>query len=297
MSGPGLQRVSVFQWEAGALHETREGALARTVPHRAIIVEVRGASDRLRNAVGRVLRWSGATLMLSPVLILPKLLVPSSSRWISDAMTVGFVCVVVTFFATLNLYFMVSFVWWFRRGASGSRFATADEMRAPAVNPKGASVGARVSVEGVVVPIFPGDFVLRRIDMRAEELSFVVEASTFAVVPKNEGTPVVVSRNAIPWFDGDGVESDVPTALSTTALALARADLTVRAERFEVRAGDRVTLEGVVSKVIENADRFEVDGEGASLPHEGQENTPYRRGPGGIALLVGDGTPVVVTKR
>lgn len=296
MSGPVLQRVSVFEWDGVALNEIREGALARARPHGGLIVERVRASERVRSAVGRVLRWLGAVLLVSPLLIVPKLLIPSSARWISDAITVGFVCVVVLFFATLNLFFVVSLVWWMRRGATGSRFATPEEVRGRTVTPEGANAGARVSVEGVVVPIFPAEVVLRRADLRDTALRFVIEASTFAVVP-NEGTPVIVSRTAIPVFDGSGDEDGVSRALSSTALALARPDEALRAERWELRAGERVSIEGVVSRVVENADRFDIDGEPASLPREGQADAPYRRGPGGVALIVGDDSVVVVSKR
>ncbi|GEM_PF-3832844 len=296
MSEPGLQRVSVFRWDGRTLREERSGSPPRDVPAQNMVIERVRASERVRNAVGKVLRWSGALLMFSPLTIIPKLFIPSSIRWVSDGLTVVFVCVVVLFFATLNLFFIVSLLWWARRGPAGARLATAKELAFEGASADGTSVGARVRVDGVVVPILATTAeVLRRADLRDTTLQFVIEASTFAVVPR-EGTPVIVLRSAIPVFTTQGKEAGVSVALSLSAQALARPLEALQADSWELRAGERVIVLGTVSRMVENADHFEVDGEHASLPREGGPKAdPYRRGPGGPAVIIGEDTLVLVT--
>ena len=292
MSEPGLQRVSVFRWDGRAFHEDRAGTLAREIPARNMVIERVRASERTRNAVGKMLRWLGAMLLFSPLAIIPKLFIPSSIRWASDAITVVFVCLVVAFFAALNLWFVVSLVWWARRGPAGARLATVEELRVPTVSSTGASVGAHVRVDGVVVALLPTKDVLRRAELRDTSLRFVIEASSFAVVPK-EGPPVIVSRTAIPIFETTGSEVGIGE-LSVTARGLTRADEALTAERWELRAGEHVAIEGTVARMVDNADHFDIDGEPSSLPREGNADDPYRRAPGGPALIIGEDTIVIV---
>jgi hypothetical protein len=295
MSVPALQRTSIFHWDGDTLFEDRMGGTLHVVPTQGLVVQRVRVSEFVRNGVGKVVRVLGGLLMLSPILIVPKLLVPSSSRWISDAATVFFVLLVVGFFAALNLYFVVSLIWWARRGPSGARFATADELRGMCVPTSSAMLGDRVKVQGVVVPLFPSESkaVLRRTNLQDVSLRFITEASPFAIVPAM-GRPLIVSSLAIAVFEGDGREGDVSSTLSPTALTFARSEPLLRAECWELRAGQQVEIEAVVTGVVDNSDRFTLDGEHASLPHEGPD-APYRSGPGESALVVGSDTSIIVS--
>jgi hypothetical protein len=229
-------------------------------PEASLVVPEVGGLDRVRNAVGAVLRVLGRVLYLSPALLVLKLILTGFDLRTSDYVIPVFASLLTLFFGVLCLWVAVSLPWWFFRGRKALlRFA-----------PPPAAEENEITVRGVVAGLEPGaGQVLSCVE--EESGSFVervVKGECFAVVPE-EGEPAIVTPRRTPHVLGG-----------------------------DVKVGDRVEVRGVRTGVFDNRERFELDGQPAGLTDDDDGHGPYRQAPGGPALRLGDdaATRLVIRK-
>lgn len=219
-------------------------------PESALVVPDVGGLDRVRNALGAVLRVLGRALYLSPALVVLKLVLSGFDLRISDYVIPAFASLVVLFFGVLCLWVAASLPWWFFRGRKALvRFAS----------PPPAD-GTEVTVRGVVAGLEPGATEVLSCAEVSEGavIERVVVGECFAVVPE-EGEPAIVVPRRTPFLLGGAL-----------------------------KIGDRVEVRGVHLGAFDNREHFEIDGRPAGLTDDDDGHGPYRQAPGGAALLLGD---------
>lgn len=219
-------------------------------PESSLVVPDVGGLDRVRTAVGAVLRVLGRVLYLSPALIVVKLVLSGFDLRISDYVIPAFASLVVLFFGVLCLWVAVSLPWWFLRGRKRLlRFAS----------PPPAD-GTEMTVRGVVAGLERGATeVLSCAELSEGALiERVVVGECFAVIPE-EGDPAIVVPRRTPFLVGGAL-----------------------------KIGDRVEVRGVHAGAFDNREHFELDGRPAGLADDDDGHGPYRQAPGGSALLLGD---------
>jgi hypothetical protein len=295
VSDPAPVRAFFQRWRTTrGIERARIGGevVERALPADGRVTEVPTALSEIRTATGALLRLLAYPLLASPLLILPKLFTP---RWVSDRITVGFVLVVVVFFATLALYLLVSYAWWRRRDRTRLRFAPpASDAGAPVVmHPGEATAGTRVRVQGRVTALDGARIVLRAAVGDDGKPWRVVEGVPFAVVPR-DGLPLVADLVTAPIVDGPTARvsaSEVAERFTGGAVALGDAD--DGGDYLEVVAGDEIELIGVVARLVPDAEQFVLDGVTRGLP-AGDDGDPYRRAAGPAAIVGTEAAPCVV---
>ncbi len=276
-------------------------ARRKQTPLPGLVEKKRGIVAGVRAGIGALVRRSAQLLLVTPILIIPKLLVP---RAVSDAITVGFVIAVVAFFTLLALYFLVSFVWWALRKRERrlvfSRARLVDhERNALAAADAATKPGSTVRVVGRVVPLTPTDVVVRVFSAPGAQPWRLVELVEFAVVPP-DGVPAVVRALTAPVLELPEQRSDFgehAARFSDPARRLVD-QRDASGSYSELVPGARVELIGSVQQTLPNADAFELDGQHYSLARPDAEiGTAYRGGPGGPALVIGrDDSPRIVIR-
>lgn len=278
-----------------------DGARRQQSPLPGLVERKRGIVASVRAGIGVLVRRSAQLLLLAPVAIVPKLILPRAA---SDVITVGFVIAVVAFFTLLALYFLVSFAWWAVRDRERKlifRWPELDERerRALLAGDATAPPGSMVRLCGRVVPLIATDVVLRAFAADAEAPWRLVELVEFAVVPP-QGIPVVVRVLTAPVLalaETRGSFREHAAGFSEAARGLV-GDPAAPGRYAELLPGARVEIIGSVEQTLPNAGAFELDGKSWSLadPDAGA-GAAYRGGPSGPALLLGrDHSPRIVIR-
>lgn len=266
--------------------QSRIGASVQIrVPLAGLVREDPNLALSIRSGIGRVLRFVGRLALFGPVLLLPKLLLP---RFYSDHITVAFVLLVVLFFAVLNAYLLASFVWWIVRNRSGGlSFAEPEETDAEQLarpHVAGSLTGKRVRATGRVVALGGSDVVVRMLTSQ-DGMWRLSEIADFAVIPK-EGMPIVARVLAAPVVRAEQtIRSLQDAGFANETLALAGEE-SGDGVAIRIENGDEIEIIGVAARVVDNADHFDLDGNMRSIPRASDDD-PYRRAPGGPALILG----------
>lgn len=288
------------------------------------VVPQKGALERARDAIGWVLKNSARLVYISPALVLVKIAIGAFDEGSSNLVIVAFVSIVVLFFLVLNVYIVISVVWWLRRRGAVSFAlvgpARPDERGAPALLPffdkqraagflelenEPLPVGEAVRARGKVTLLGParereGDgTVIRDLWAKGGEWR-LTEAIDFAVVRPGK-VPAVVRLTEAPTLITSPVDARLDAFLSEAGVGTAR--LFERAEldpgalgaaacaALTLREGDEIELVGAVIERIDNVDGFELVGTYASVPLPAPEfdeaGTPFRDKPGGPGIIVG----------
>lgn len=251
----------------------------------------------VRQGIRLVMKWIVRLLYLSPLLFLVRyVLCRVADPAAADLTTVGFVSLVVCFFALLNLYIVWSVIVHLRsagRFTVRTPFGDAGEDRTGVFQRRGPSSGT-VRVRGVVAHIEPAvhgaDDVIRDLWVTGEHSPWrLTEAADFAVLVEGE-RPVVVQIASAPLLIAaptpttvrDGVARMSPglNAVFDMAPALEGRRAEARAQWLALAAGDEVELEGTAHGAVADVGRFELGQKTCALQRESTKRiaaAPYRR--------------------
>ena len=253
----------------------------------------RSVLDAVHAGVARVLRWTGRALLFSPLLVLPQLLFNAVAPAVASGLVVAFVCTVVAFFATLNVFILVAIARFVRAGhvtlrlwgheaedvAEARESLFQDQILAERVRGHVLSIGAPDD-EGVVI---------REVMSRALGVR-LLEASDFAL-ETDEGEVAVVRLTSPPLFLGQVTDLSALAIPAETRSQLAERGL-VNLERSPgvqvrvLRTGDYVEVIGVETAPIARTDRFELGGATRGIAPSASEQAPYRGARGDSARLL-----------
>jgi hypothetical protein len=316
-------------FQDGRVNATRVRAVEE--PH---VVRKPGVLEHLRSAAGFLLKNAARLVYLAPLLLVVKLvLLFFVDEPTSDLVVVGFVVLVVTFFAFLNVYIFLSVLWWlFGRKASFELKPPFDEdgrgdlpLLAEAAASGGPAdleraplpVGELARARGTIVRLGPnreGDSdVLHDVWSEGEPGFRLTEAVDFAVVGRGK-IPAVVRVAAAPRVVAKPVKTLLGDYTSLIAAATTRLFEAAGIKPHEpaaaapacawvtLREGDEVEVIGRVAAHIENVDGFELEGTYASVPLPADErdggSTPFRDRPGGPGIILGDASaPPLLIRR
>jgi hypothetical protein len=223
----------------------------------------RGIAIAIKYVIGRLLRWVGLVLFVSPILVAVRFLIGNHYPRIADWIVVVFVLLVCLFFAILNLFVLASVAAYLVRNRERTPYLVAPRGSPSLVADDAterSAPGARVLARGTITRLEPrGDPgpILTDAWTKSERRT---EADDFAIRRKGDALPVIVR-------------------LETAPLLLSASEL---------HEGDEVVELGGDTRRLPRAAGEEVD------------DAPYRSAPAGPAIIVGD-TPtspvtIVVTR-
>jgi hypothetical protein len=289
---------------------------------------VRRRRNLLEAARGRA-RWllknAARLIYLAPALVVLKVILYVIDEPTSDLTIVAFVGVVIVFFAVLNLYILISVLWWLfgrdpkpftltRPFDESGREALALPGGAADVGLEPPPVGQVVRARGTIVRLGPnreGDgSVLRDFWAEGDAPFRLTEAIDFAVVARGQ-VPVVVRLGSAPMVvakpDSIRLDAFAREAAAGTMSLLERSlsvdDASIKGEGaiLLLREGDEVEVTGLVAAHIDNVDGFELGGTFASVPLPSGEGdgaaSPFRDRPGGAGLVLGEGPAAQISIR
>lgn len=331
-----LQGVTPVGCEEKSFVDGRVNAIRVRAVEGPHVVRKPGALERLRGAAGFLLKNAARLIYLAPILVALKLVLLFVDERMSDLVVVGFVALVVTFFALLNAYILVSVFWWlFGRDRASFELKPPFDEDGRGDLPLLAE-GGPTDVESVPLPL--GELARARgrlvrlgpnregdgavlsdlsvlCDLWAEgEPGFrLTEAVDFAVVGRGR-IPAVVRVALAPSVVAKPTKARLGDYASLVTAATARLfeeagikprDPLIAASEcslITLREGDEVEVIGRVTGHIENVDGFELEGTYASVPLPADErdggSTPFRDRPGGQGVLIGDASsPPVLIRR
>jgi hypothetical protein len=293
-----LQEVSTLErWhEVAALEGDAAGGRR---PLGTVEVVAPGRTLReIQRGIRLVLKWVVRLLYVSPLLLVVRsVLRRVVDQAAADMTTVGFVVVVVCFFALLNLYIVWSVIVHLRsagRFTVRTPFGDAGEDRTGLFQPqpRGEQAG-NIRVRGVVAHVEPAvhgaDDVIRDLWVIGERSPWrLIEATDFAVLVEGE-RPVVVQLASAPLLIGAPTPTTVGAGVGRMSQGLnavfdlgpalegARAE--ARALWLALAAGDEVELVGTTRGAVADVGRFELGGKVCSLQRESARRVgaaPYR---------------------
>jgi len=285
-------------------------------------------SRKVKRAVGRALKWTVRGLYLSPGLVLAVLIMRLGGLPGGAVLTAIFVCLVVLFFALLNVYIVASVVAFriSRRGSPTLRLPftrsgedelgllAVEALAVPGREQAPAEIDSLVRCRGTVVELTPriakGQPVVRDLWLpEANRAMRLTEMVAFAVVAP-EQLPVIVSTSAAPALVLPPERHDLGDALPS--FGESSRDVFNQRVRFgdtvdatpawllSLREGDEVELVGRVTETVDDVASFELDGEERALPATAKVEgaSPYRHGrrARGIVVADGDDRPLVIRK-
>lgn len=244
-----------------------------------------------------VMKWLVRLLYLSPLLLLARFVVRRAvDTAAADLVTVGFVVLVVCFFAMLNVYIVWSVIVHLRsagRLTVRTPFGDAGEDRSGLFGPQPGVSAGNLRVRGLVAAVEPEihgtDEVIRDLWVTGERSPWrLTEATDFAVLVEGQ-RPVVVQLASAPLLIGAPARTTVREGVARMspglnavfdmepALAAPRGD--ARAQWLALAAGDEVELVGTTRGAVPDVGRFELGQKVCSLQRESAKRTaaaPYR---------------------
>lgn len=107
-----------------------------------------------------------------------------------------------------------------------------------------------------------------------------------AVVRPADGVPVVLCARRAPLVLAERSSGTFDAPEVGGLLTQAGVDTDARGELLTVEDGAEVEVDGTVLRIAANAQHVELDGERVDVAPGGDD--PYRQGPGGPAIVLGD---------
>lgn len=285
-----LEYASVQRFEspqAGREHYLRHGGVAaeREVPLLETHIRfVPSGGARVYETVRALVRLLVRALYLSPLLLVPKVVLYAMDSWYSDVITLAFVLLVVALFAMVSLLVLLHLLVGPRSARrTKSRIAFAPP-RDPHMLPEPAGWTGCIDAGAGALP---GEMVLfERWDEEPGKLTRTLWTKRFAVVSRDQ-PPVIVDIEAAPQVFGpyrpDPGEAP-PPAIAKALRALGLGSFEQGAPSFTLRHGDMVELSARDTASVPDVDEVPLGNRKLRLaPNEGG---PYRGGesvPGTLA--------------
>jgi hypothetical protein len=286
-----VQRVD---GRAGFEHLRVAGQTKRVPLPQAMLAVVLPLRVQMKDAFAVVLRWAARALWVSPAFVLiAGVALVAGVPALGSAAAVGFALVVVTFFGALAAFVFASILAHPVAHRARARLLAPSEA-APAPAPELRAIpaaGARVRVRGTLERIGAGEGPLLRDFWAKGDEGFRATWTSDMVVRPREGAPVVVAPRRAPLVVAPRAPSRLEADGELAAL-LEEASLnrSAEGEATALEAGAEVEVEGTVLHVAPNAQHVELDGALIDVAPGGDD--PYRQGPGGPAIVLGD--PIVL---
>ncbi|MEM9074753.1 MAG: hypothetical protein AAGE52_40025 [Myxococcota bacterium] len=251
--------------ESRSIDGRTEEVVRRTVPARPRAVWLRG----LKMLVARLLRWNGRGLYLAPALWIVHLALQSAAP---GAAVLIFVGLVVSFFALLNVFILLSAILWLvdRKGAQAA--AVVFDLPPRKVIPQDAQ--RHVGVLRAIGPSAYGDLLWR--DAWDGGTQRVAEGDDL-VLEREDQPPLILELSATPEVLGRG-DSLLSSELSEGARRALGLGPSERLRAIGLRVGDRVEV--FVTRPAESVtlDTLTLHGRARSFHRE--DESAYR---GGVA--------------
>jgi hypothetical protein len=314
-----LQRATTEGCEEQSFLDGRSNDVRTRRVKAPYVVRQRSTLEKVRGASAWLLKNAARLVYLSPALLIIKVILKFIDDAVGDLAIVAFVLIVVLFFAALNLYIVVSILWWLF-GRSPEPFALkrpfdTDGREALPVLPSRdhadvgdapLPAGRLVRTRGSIIRLGPnreGDGTVVR-DLWAEGLR-LTECIDFAIVARGripvvlrlESAPIVLAEPEPIQLNSYVSQASTETARLVRQACDAEADRPVECALLTLREGDEVEVTGSVTGNIDNVDHFELEGTYASVPQPAPQGeggaSPFRDKPGGPGLIIADGMIVL----
>jgi hypothetical protein len=286
--------VQRIDGRSGLEHWLDAGRLKGMPMDRALLDVVLPLRVRMKEAFAVVLRWTARALWISPIFVVLALVARAAERpvWASAA-AVGFALVVVAFFGALAAFVFASLLAHPVSDRVAARLLPPWEVEPPAAPTlRGMpAVGTRVRVRGKLERVSPGEGPVVQDFWGEGDAGYRAITVCDMVVRSEGGLPVVLAPRRAPLVLArrDGARL-APTPELAEVLEEASLAADVSGEALALEPGAEVEVDGTVLRIAPNAQHVELDGELVDVAPGGDD--PYRQGPGGPAIVLGD--PIVL---